>query len=72
MEFEKATDRELVDEAQTGLRGQGAVVEIMIRLKDSIIKLERSTTRLNTMLLWVTIAIFVLAGVQFHFQFFRN
>lgn len=72
MEFEKATDRELVDEAQTGLRGQGAVVEIMIRLEDSIIKLERSTTRLNTMLLWVTIAIFFLAGVQFYFQFFRN
>jgi len=72
MDFEKATDIELSDEAQTGLRGQGAVVEMMRRLKDSIIEQVRSTNRLNMALLWFTIAIFVLAAVQFYFQFFRK
>lgn len=64
MDFKKAEDNELVDEAQTGMRGQGAVVEAMNRLKDSVIEQSESTNKLNTRLLYFTIAIFVLTALQ--------
>lgn len=64
MDFGKAKDNELVDEAQVGLRGQGAVVEAMNRLKDSVIKQSESTNKLNKRLLYFTIAIFGLTALQ--------
>jgi hypothetical protein len=57
-----ATRIELIEAANRGLGGQGALVESMFRLMDSIGEQERSTNRLNKMLLWFTIAIFVLTG----------
>ena len=69
MDFDKATDKALADEAQTGLRGQGAVVEMMRRLKDSVDKLNQSTTKLNRRLLWVTVAILILTIIQIFIQF---
>ena len=42
-DFQKTTDAELVEEAQTGTRGQGANVEMMHRLKETMIDQERST-----------------------------
>jgi hypothetical protein len=50
-------DAELADEAQQGLRGQGAVVEMMRRLKDS-------NNRLTYMSIAVTLAALVVAIVQ--------
>lgn len=60
MDFEKAQDKELVEEAQTGLRGQGAVVEMMRRLKDSIDKLESSTSNYSRWLIVLTLVIAIL------------
>jgi len=37
MNFKSAKDSELANEAQTGFKGQGAIVEAMNRLKDSVI-----------------------------------
>lgn len=64
MDFTKAKDNELIDEAQTGMRGQGAVVEAMNRLKDSVTEQSGSTNKLNARLLYFTIAIFVLTALQ--------
>lgn len=64
MDFKRAKDNELVDEAQTGLRGQGAVVEAMNRLKNSVVKQSESTNKLNKRLLHFTIAIFALTALQ--------
>ncbi|MEK7534307.1 MAG: hypothetical protein AAB600_03110 [Patescibacteria group bacterium] len=64
MNFKNANDNDLVEEAQTGLRGQGAVVEMMGRLKNAIIEQDRSTKRLNKILLYFTIAAFVLSFIQ--------
>ena len=72
MDFEKVSDRELAEEAQTGLRGQGAVVEMMRRLKNTIVEQTRSTNRLNKFLLWFTIAITLLTAVQLYFQFSKK
>lgn len=47
-----------------GLRGQGAVVEIMGRLKNVIIEQDLSTKRLNTRLFYFTIAAFILTVIQ--------
>lgn len=58
------TDVDLANEAQSGLRGQGAVVKSMRRLRDAVAESERSTTRLNTSILRYTIAMFLLAIVQ--------
>lgn len=75
MDFKRAKDDELVDEAQTGLRGQGAVVEAMNRLKNAVIEQSESTNKLNMRLLYFTIAIFVLTALQAFIlivQFLRN
>ncbi len=64
MDFKNASDSDLVEEAQTGLRGQGAVVEMMARLKNAIIEQDHSTKKLNTILLYFTIAAFILSIIQ--------
>ncbi len=43
-------DHELVDEAQRGLRGQGAVVEMMRRLRDALVAQQWATNRLTRVL----------------------
>ena len=63
-DFQKATDPELVIEAQTGTRGQGANVEMMRRLRSATEKLDASTTRYSKILVWLTIIIGVLTALQ--------
>jgi hypothetical protein len=65
-------DEQLVAEAQTGLRGQGANVEMMRRLKGILEaemrvanELSAKIHRLNQSLLWYTIAIAIMAAFQF-------
>ncbi len=64
-------DEQLVAEAQTGLRGQGANVEMMRRLKGILEaemrvanELSAKIHRLNQSLLWYTIAIAMMAAFQ--------
>src|SRR5260370_18517410 len=62
--FQRATDEELVTEAQTGNRGQGANVEMMRRLRNVIEKFDASTTRYNKILIGLTVAIGLLTLIQ--------
>jgi hypothetical protein len=62
--FLKATDEDLITEAQTGTRGQGANVEMMRRLRDVIEKFDASTTRYNRILIGLTVAIGSLTLIQ--------
>ena len=65
-------DEQLVAEAQAGLRGQGASVEIMRRLEAMIERESQAANelsgkihRLNQALQWYTIALAVMAAFQF-------
>lgn len=58
------TDQELVNSADEGLKGQGAIVEIMKRLKDSIESLNATSTKLNRRMICLTWAILVLTAVS--------
>src|SRR5260370_11208577 len=62
--FQKATDEDLLTEAQTGTRGQGANVEMMRRLRNVIEKFDASTTRYNKILIGLTVAIGLLTLIQ--------
>jgi hypothetical protein len=55
--WKELTDTELADEAQHGLRGQGAGVEMMRRLKDS-------NNRLTFVNILLALAALVVAIVQ--------
>ena len=44
------TDQELAEEANRGLSGQGAVVEMTRRLRDSNLAAEKATTRLTAVI----------------------
>jgi predicted transcriptional regulator len=55
------TDAELTDEAQQGLRGQGAAVEMARRLKDS-----------NNRLTWVNVALTAAARIVAIVQVWRH
>ena len=57
------TDEELANEAQEGLRGQGAVVEITRRLTVAVQKLDHATTILSRWLLVCTVALVVLTVI---------
>ncbi len=59
---DKWTDEKLAIEAQEGLRGQGAVVEMMRRLRDAIVKQQRSTNWLTWVIIGLTIVL-VIVGV---------
>jgi hypothetical protein len=70
--IEGMNDDQLVAEAQAGLRGQGASVEMMRRLKSTLERelhtaneLSGKIHRLNQALLWYTIALAVMAAFQF-------
>jgi hypothetical protein len=69
-DFQTATDPELVTEAQAGTRGQGAVVEMMRRLRNAIEKVDASTTHYNRILITLTILIGILTAVQVYTVFF--
>ena len=58
------TDEELSELADTGLRGQGAVVEMMSRLKLSIEKLDKTTSYYSKVLIYLTIALVIISLVQ--------
>ena len=68
---DREKDDSLVLRAERGQVGQGAVVEAMLRLRDAIGELNKSTTELgkktlflNWLLLWVGVAATVLTIVQ--------
>lgn len=58
--MKKSSDEELANQADVGLRGQGALVEMMSRLKTSIDKLEKSTTFYSKWLVGLTLIITLL------------
>ena len=51
------TDDELADAAQQGMTGQGAQVEAMRRLKESIVTFSGSSDRYSRRMLWLTIVL---------------
>ena len=61
------SDQELAQEADQGLRGQGAAVEMMQRLKGAIEKLERASSvqqeRMLNLTLWITRLTWAMAVV---------
>jgi hypothetical protein len=63
MNWPKQSDDELIAEAQTGLRGQGAVVEAMRRLRISIDALRKSTDRYSWLLIGLTVVLAALTAV---------
>jgi len=58
------TDDELADAAQQGMTGQGAQVEAMRRLKESIVTFSGSSDRYSRRMLWLTIVLLILTLVQ--------
>jgi len=58
------SDEELAVEAQTGLRGQGAVVESLRRHREALIEESRSATRLSWVMLALTIVAIGVAVAQ--------
>ena len=60
-EWKDRTDDELTNEAQTGLRGQGATVEMMRRLRDALTIQQRATNRLTVWLIVLTVVLIGLA-----------
>jgi hypothetical protein len=58
------TDDELADAAQQGMTGQGAQVEAMCRLKESIVTFSGSSDRYSWRMLWLTIVLLILTLVQ--------
>jgi len=61
--WENSTDEQLAKEADAGLRGQGPVVIMMGRLRDELVKQQKSTNRLTKVILWCTVALVILTGV---------
>jgi hypothetical protein len=73
--YSDATRWELIETANRGLHGQGAVIEAMFRLMDSINSQEKVTSRLNrwllafTVAIWaLTLALLFLTGLQVYLQ----
>ena len=62
--LERASDGVLKGLADTGLRGQGAVVESMRRLRESIGRNHVAETRLGNRILWLSVIMVVLIVVQ--------
>ena len=54
----------LADEAQAGLRGQGAIVEAMHRLTDRLDAFSASSDRYSSRMFWLNIILLVLTVVQ--------
>jgi hypothetical protein len=69
MNWPKQSDEELVAEAQTGLRGQGAVVEAMRRLRNSIEALRQSTNWYSGVMVFLTVVLTVLTALLVYKEF---
>jgi len=61
--WENRTDEQLAQEADTGLRGQGPVVIIMGRLRDALVKQQKSTNCLTWVILGCTVMLVFLTCV---------
>ena len=59
------TDDELAA-AEWGLRGQGALVEAMRRLRNTLDALRRSNDRYSRLMLFLTIVLTILTAVQLY------
>jgi hypothetical protein len=55
--YVEADRLQLIDSANRGMGGTGAVVEAMFRLSDTIKDQEKVTKRLNKILIWLTLVI---------------
>jgi hypothetical protein len=66
-EAKEKIDKELIQIADSGFGGQGAIVEMMRRLKDAIIHLDASNSEQQAKMLkltkWIMILTFVMAEV---------
>ncbi len=62
--FTERDDNQLTHDADAGLRGQGSIVEMMRRLKNSVIELEKSTSRQQKKMTYLTIAVVFLTVVM--------
>ncbi len=66
-EVKERLDNELVEIADGGLRGQGAIVEMMRRLKDAIAHLDDSASKQQDKMLrltkWIAFLTFVMVAV---------
>ncbi len=51
------SDEELAKEANTGMGGQGAVVEMVRRLRVAIVEQQRSANRLTWVILFLTVVL---------------
>ena len=56
--------KQLADEAQTGVRGQGAVVEAMHRLTNRFDAFSTSSDRYSNRMFWLNILLLFLTVVQ--------
>ena len=54
---DKWTDEKLADEAQVGRRGQGAIVEMLRRLREALLEQQRSANRLTWVILFLTVVL---------------
>ena len=61
--WEDRTDKQLAQEADAGMRGQGPVVEAMCRLRNVLAEQQRSTNRLTWIILGCTIVLVILTFV---------
>jgi len=61
--WENRTDEQLAQEADAGLRGQGAVVETMHRLRETLVEQQKSTNCLTWVILGCTVALVFLTCV---------
>ena len=68
--WEDWTDEELANEAQTGVRGQGANVEAMRRLREAVRREQHATTILTRVLLVFAVIQTALLGFQIYMQIF--
>ena len=63
-DFRRDSDDLLATQAEVGLRGQGSVVEMMRRLKDSNLEQQNATNRLTRWLIVLTAVILLLTAVM--------
>ena len=61
--WEKKTDPDLVEEAYHGHTSQGAVVEMMRRLKDVLSSQQQATNKLTKRIYWLTLWLLIVAAV---------
>jgi hypothetical protein len=60
------TDDELFAAAEAGLKGHGAVVEAMRRLRNTLDALRRSNDRYSKLMSFLTIVLTILTAVQLY------